>query len=197
MAGALKAGEKFHTKEAERIADRKIIKDYYDPSCHEPTYITPANIVPEVQNGDRIYFHYNTVTEENRINTNDGSKIYKVRYDNVFCAVRNNTIIPIGGYVMVEALWDEETEEIDLKGHEKVRGKVSASGLITELHDKPKALQGIIAHIGTPLIGDPDLGLVKGDKVYFLKYSEFQNKLEGKNYWVMRQKDVIGKIESN
>jgi co-chaperonin GroES (HSP10) len=194
MAGALKAGQRF-TPETERIADRKIRGEYYDPSLHEPTYVTPANIVPEVKKDDRIYFHYNTVSPENRIQTLDGSKIYKVQYDNVFCAVRNNTIIPIGGYVMVEAVWDEETEEIDLQGHEKVRGKVSVSGIITELHDKPKVQQGIIAHIGTPLIGDPDLGLVKGNKVYFLKYSEFQNRIEGKLFYVMRQKDIIGKIE--
>lgn len=193
MAPILKAGMRMTAAE-EKEADRRIIRDYYDPSSHEPAYKTLADIVPEVQVGDKIYFHYNTVHEENRIRTEDGRKIYKVRYDQIFCSVRNGQIIPIGGWVLMEPAWDEETQEIQLQGQEKVRGKVSASGLVTELHDKPKPLEGIIANIGTQLKGDPELGVKNGDRVFFLPLSEFKNKIEGKEYYIMRQKDIIAKI---
>lgn len=180
--------------------DRKMRNQLYDPSAHEPTYKTIGDIAPEVKIGDRIYFHYNTVKEENRFPLKDGRKLYLVRYDQVLCAVREigtdgyKQIIPIGSHVLVEAVWDDEVEEIELKGHEKVRGKISKSGLITELHDKPKPLIGKIAHIGTPLVGEPDLGLVPGDEVYYLPESDWVNTIEGRDYYIMKQKDIIAKI---
>lgn len=171
--------------------EHKFQQELYCPSTYEPTFRTLNDIAQEIEIDDRIYFHYNTVSKENRIETKDGNKVFKVRYDQVFCAVRQGTLIAIGGWVLIEAIWDDQVEEI---AGMNVRGKVGKFGLITELHDKPKPLEGRVACIGTPIEGEAELDINKGDKVIFLPLSEFKNTIEGKEYYIMRQKDLIAKI---
>lgn len=175
----------------------------YECTPYEREYYKLTDIAQEVKPGDRIYFHYNTIDEENKYKLEDGRKIYKVRYDQIICVARDGKIIPIGSHVLISMVWDEGVVEIDLDnlkipGHSPVstvKGKMSASGLITELHDKPKHLEGIVEHIGKALKGEPVLDVVPGDKILFLPESDWINVIEGKEYFVMKQRDLIAKLK--
>lgn len=221
----------------------KLTGSEYECTPYEREYFKITDIAMEVEPGDRIYFHYNTIHEENKYMLADGRKIYKVRYDQIICVVRNilipdienksqvkkgselhisytdnagqtqqasyvvgigmKAIIPIGSHVLVSMVWDEGVVDIDLDtlkmpGYSPVstvKGKLSASGLITELHDKPKHLEGIVRHIGKALKGEPVLDVVPGDKVLFLPDSDWMNVIEGKEYFVMKQRDLIAKLK--
>lgn len=188
----------------QKVFDKRMRDELYTPSTHTPTYKKLSDVVPEVKVGDKIYFHYNTVREDNLVPSSDGRKVYKVRYDNILCAVRTElnedgvvekNIIPIASHVLVDAVWDEEVEEISLPGFsDPVKGRFHKSGkFIESLHQRPKPLEGKIAHIGTPLVGDVDLGLQSGDEVYYMPESDWINRIEGKDYYIMKQKDIIAK----
>lgn len=160
-------------------------------------WVTMSDIDPIIRKGDRIYYHFNAISEDNRLKgyfEDTKSKTFRVGYDQIFCVVREGEIIPVGGHVLVEKVFDPGVEEIEVKGV-KVMAKTSASGLVTEVGSKPVSYAGTIAYIGAPFKCDPDLGLVAGDKIVFTKESDWVNKIEGKEYYVMRQRDIIAKYE--
>lgn len=175
----------------------------YECTPYEREYYKLSDIAMEVMPGDKIYFHFNTIDEENKYTLADGRKIYKVRYDQIICIVRDGKIIPIGSHVLVSMVWDEDVVEIDLTnvkipGHSpvsSVKGKINKFNIVTELHEKPKPLEGIVRHIGNSLDGEVELGIVPGDRVIFLPESDWVNVIEGKEYFVMKQRDLIAKIE--
>lgn len=174
----------------------------YECTPYEREYYKLKDIAQDIEAGDRLYFHYNTIDEENKYTLADGTKIYKVRYDQIICIVKAGVIIPIGSHVLVSMVWDDDVVDIDLDnfkipGHSPVsavKGKISASGLIEELHDKPKHLEGIVKHIGKALKGEPVLAVVPGDTIIFLPESDWINVIEGKEYFVMKQRDLIAKL---
>lgn len=161
----------------------------------EYRYISDIN--PIVRPGDRIYYHFNTISEDNRLKEcfeDFTSKIYKVRYEHIFCLVRDGQIVPVGDYVLVEKTYDTDVQPVDVNGKE-VMAKMTGSGLVTEIGVKPKTEVGTVAFIGPPLNGDPDLGLTAGDLVLFIKDSDWVNVIEGKEYYIMHQRDIMGKYE--
>lgn len=176
---------------------------FYSSSPAETQHILLSDIVMEVEIGDKAYFHYNTIEEENRYTLEDGTKIYKVRYDQIICSVRDGKIIPIGSHVLVTCNWDEDFQDLDMTdvklpgftGLGVKKGKISKSGLVTELHGKPKPLEGTVAHIGTPFLCEEELGVNPGDKIVFLPESDWTNKIEDCEFYVMKQRDIIGVIE--
>jgi len=99
------------------------------PSYHEQSpyrYKFISDIVPEVQVGDRIYFHFNTIKPHNFVQIDgvhpDRVWYIKVRYDQVICVVRDGVIIPIGGYTLVDP--DFETwEDISVPTYSDLIGK--------------------------------------------------------------------------
>lgn len=99
-------------------------------------------------------------------------------------------IIPLAGHVLIEPAWEDGVEDL---GDGK-RGKISSSGLVTELHDKPKYLEGIVRHIPTPMHGEC-VEVVPGDRIIYEKNSDWEVEIEGKKYYVMRYWDIMGKLE--
>ena len=70
---------------------------------------------------------------------------------------------------------------------------MTRTGIITDIDHKPMAMNGIVRHIGVP-IANANYGFTANDKVIYLKGSEFKNNIEGKDYYVMKQWDVVAKI---
>src|SRR5690349_20152373 len=88
------------------------IPTYHDYSPFFYKYV--SDIVNELAEGDRIYYHFNTVMNPYNIleeKQEDGKRMFymKVRYDQVICSVRDGAIKMIGGYTLVEP--DYETWE--------------------------------------------------------------------------------------
>jgi co-chaperonin GroES (HSP10) len=184
---------------------------------------TCADFEIDVQVGDKIYFHHNTITEDNFIGEVDGKKTYKLEYQNAICVVREyptgvkvtekctgqwkasngdswstheivgskivppkTEIIPLAGHVLVEPLWAEGVEDL---GDGKM-GKLSQSGLVTELHEKPELQRGKVAFVGAALKGEMQ-ELVAGDKIVYLPHSDYPVEIEGKTYYVMKTWEII------
>ncbi len=173
------------------------------------------DIVMEVQPGDRIYFHFNTIVKmrQNMIREFKdklGTPIrwwFKVRYDQVICAVRDNRIIPIGGYALIEPDM-ESLEDIlipiattgaDGKAIRDQRGnpimKPKEQWLQVKERPTAKYMRGWVRHVGTPL--DGDICEIHQDQlIYYRPNADWVNTIEGKEYFAIRQKHIVGRIET-
>lgn len=145
-------------------------------------------IEKDVQVGDIIYFHYLTTTDEtNCIHGN----YFKVPYYWIFCAVRDNAIIPIGSWALCEKIVEEAFNEVEVNGV-KIQATLSQSGLVTSVAKKPSVKYAKLVHIGKPLMGVNALDANAGDVVILEKNSNFVNVIEGKEYYTLQQEYILG-----
>ena len=93
-------------------------------------------------------------------------------------------IRPLHDRILVERVEEETTTK---------------GGIIIPDTAKEKPAEGVIKAVGKGKIGDDGkritLELKKGDKVLFGKYAGTEIKIDGKEYIVMREEDVLGVIE--
>ena len=146
-----------------------------------------AEIEKEVQIGDIIYFHYLTTSDEtNCIYGN----YYKVPYYWIFCVVRSGNILPIGSWTLCETVVEEDFNTVEVGG-QKIEAITSASGLVIGINKKPSTKFARLSHIGRPLVGTDELKIGKGALVILNKNSNFKNTIEGKEYYTVRQGDIL------
>lgn len=137
-------------------------------------------IYPDVQVGDKIYFSWMVTLKKDRlfeVEEEDGSfsQYWVVDYFHIWCAVRNEQIIMIGGKLLVEIITEVKEEKI-------------GSIIIPEAYRKQKLVKkGILRHIGEPLEGEPYLNVEPGDVVYFPEKCAFINEIEGTEYYLFDQ----------
>jgi co-chaperonin GroES (HSP10) len=144
-------------------------------------------IEKDVQVGDIIYFHYLTTSDEtNCIYGN----YYKVPYYWIFCVVRSGNILPIGGWTLCETVVEEEFNTVEVDG-QKIEAITSASGLVISINKKPSTKFARLSHIGKPLVGADELKVSQGAMVLLNKNSNFKNTVEGKEYYTVRQVDIL------
>jgi co-chaperonin GroES (HSP10) len=144
-------------------------------------------IEKEVQVGDLIYFHYLTTSDEtNCIYGN----YYKVPYYWIFCVVRSGNILPIGSWTLCETVVEEDFNTVKVGG-QKIEAITSASGLVIGINKKPSTKFARLSHIGRPLVGTDELKIGKGALVILNKNSNFKNTIEGKEYYTVRQGDIL------
>jgi co-chaperonin GroES (HSP10) len=144
-------------------------------------------IEKEVQVGDIIYFHYLTTSDEtNCIYGN----YYKVPYYWIFCVVRSGNILPIGSWTLCETVVEEDFNTVEVDG-QKIEAITSASGLVIGINKKPSTKFARLSHIGRPLVGTDELKIGKGALVILNKNSNFKNTIEGKEYYTVRQGDIL------
>ena len=93
-------------------------------------------------------------------------------------------IRPLQDRILVERVEEEE----------KTKG-----GIIIPDTAKEKPAEGKIAAVGQGKLGDDGkrvpLEVKKGDRILFGKYSGTEVKIEGKEYLIMREDDILGVIE--
>ena len=146
-----------------------------------------VEIEKDVQVGDIIYFHYLTTSDEaNCIYGN----YYKVPYYWIFCVVRSGNILPIGSWTLCETVVEEEFNTVEVNG-QKIEAITSASGLVIGLNKKPSTKFARLSHIGRPLVGADELKVSQGALVILNKNSNFKNTIEGKEYYTVRQRDIL------
>lgn len=146
-------------------------------------------IEKNVQVGDKIYFHFLTTTDEtNCIYGN----YYKVPYYWIFCAVRDGRILPTGSWCFVEQVIEEESDysEVEILS-KRMSVKVSETGLVTSVTKKKSMNTGILRHLGSPLVGKDTINASIGSKVLLTRNSNFRNKVEGKEYYTLKQEDIL------
>lgn len=174
------------------------IRRLYRSNAYEPEIITYGHQKIEIRKGDKVYFHFHTLCNENYIGRDeDGLMLFKVRYDKVFCYVRGSRLECINGVVLVEPKFDEDVKDIDDGTGKKIKGKTKQVGdveLVTEVSEKPKYLRGIVRHIGKGIGPNKRELIITGEEVIFTKNSEFKNTIEGIEYYVMRQWDIVALV---
>ena len=168
-------------------------------------YITVKEQKIEVRPGDKIYFHYLGLHDNNYLGKDrKGNSIYMIPYDTIFCIVRKKKICMINGYVLVEPFFGKDYQDIAIPeynsfmkpiGTRTIKVKMNDDGLVLDIGEKPKYRQGTIKHIGAHIKND--FKLKAGDKVIFGDGCEFKNTIEGKEYNVMKQWDVLATIKDN
>lgn len=140
-----------------------------------------------VQVGDIIYFHYLTTSDEtNCIYGN----YYKVPYYWVFCIVRSGNILPVGSWTLCEAVVEEEFNQVEVNG-QKIEAITSASGLVIGINKKPSTKFARLSYIGKAVGEGIELEVAPGELVLLNKNSNFINKIEGKEYYTVRQSDIL------
>lgn len=156
-----------------------------------PKYID--SIVEEVKKGDRIYFYYTQISEHNLLEW-DGKIYYKVPYTQIICSIRNGEIIMIGGHTLLTPYYGGDIVEETIGGH-KVFGTKTSFGIFLPV-DKPEERKGIVEHVGTPLIED-ECNISVGDLVLFPANYDVRNTIEGKEYYTMRQHEILAILCEN
>ena len=77
--------------------------------------------------------------------------------------------------------------------------KTTKGGIIIPDSAKEKPAEGKVIAVGNGKIGDDgnriSLDIKAGDRVLFSKYSGNEVKIEGEEYLIMREDDVLGVIE--
>ena len=132
-------------------------------------------IKKELLIGDLVYFNYLTVDKENLVT---GERdVYIVDLEECFCYVRGGNLTAISNHVLIEPFMIED--------------KI---GSIYVGVPKKSETDGYVRHIGEPLKGEDELGLNSGDLVRFHERNSFLNKIEGVEYYVMKQQDLLGQI---
>ena len=92
-------------------------------------------------------------------------------------------IKPLGDRVVIRAIENEETTK---------------SGIVLPGAAKEKPMQGEILAVGSGELVDGKrvpLELKAGDKVIYSKYAGTEVKMDGKEYLILRQSDVLAVIE--
>lgn len=162
------------------------------------------DIEQELEIGDRIYFHFNTVKQHNFVQVDgvhpDRVWYIKVRYDQIICAVRKGQIIPIGGYVLVDPDF-ESWEDISIPTYSDLLGedgkqilKPKSQWLVKKSAPQYKYLLGFVRHIGSPLRGDK-CEVKQGQKIVYKPNADWTVRVEDRDYFVIKQRHIVGRFE--
>lgn len=152
---------------------------------------------PDIQKGDKVYIHFNQIFDGNFLwKDEEGMLIYKVIAAMIFCSIRDGEIIPHFGHMLVKPYFEEAEDITYGEGSSEitVKGRLTESGLVKEINVKPEYLIGVVHHVGSPVGFWPE-SISTGERILFLKKSEFDNVIEGEEYYVMKQWDTVAKFD--
>jgi hypothetical protein len=133
----------------------------------------------------------------------NGKKLHIYTDKHGFDHLYEKDIIMIGSYVLIEP--DFETwEDISIPIPETLNGKklLNPDGsvrmkpkdqwLVTKTAPGEKYLRGWVRHVGSPLKGDSAVA-EQGEYVYFQRFADTKIKIEGKDYFRVKQRHIIGR----
>jgi co-chaperonin GroES (HSP10) len=181
-------------------------------------YKTRSDIEQEVQIGDTIYFHFNTLASENGEKNRVRDNIFKVAYENIICAVRDfegdgadeeeelKEIQMIGGYCLIRPdveSWDETlipvpqmiNGEVMKDKHGQPVMKDKKDWIVAKMAPEVRYLQGFVVNAGSPLKGDSK-DIKQGDKIWYRHNADWRQKIEGQEYFAIRQRHILMKLDA-
>jgi len=141
---------------------------------HIPLKVDKTNVGKDFQHnvkvGDKLYFNYNIVMDPDNCVEIDGVEYWMVDYWNAIAIVRDEKVMPVGDYILVDPILEETVKSslIVIPDHiakkEKTRGIVWASN-------------------------DPQLPV--GSDVEYEKVGKFWNVIEGKKVYCMFAANIM------
>jgi co-chaperonin GroES (HSP10) len=146
-------------------------------------YYTVADCNVDLKEGDKVYFHYLAIQFEDfdrysaslLLTDEHGYEYHQIPTDTIIAVLRDGEIKPLLSRVLVQPLESEETDFF---------------GVI--LPKSKEYLKGVVRYVGESIKGE-EIDIKPWDKIMYLKNKEFENKIEGENYYVMRHWVVISK----
>lgn len=102
--------------------------------------------------------------------------------------IKKVAVKPLHDRVLVEALSENE------------RGKETKGGIfIPETADKERSEQGVVVAVGPGRVNDDGkiipMSVKVGDKIMFTKYGPDEIKIEGKEYFILSETNILAVIE--
>ena len=173
------------------------------PSDSSPySYKYVSDVSEELQIGDRIYFHFNTITMKNCVKEEGEHPnrvwYFKVSYEQIVCAIRNGQIIPISSYVLVDPDF-ENWDDILVPTYTMLKDeqgnfipKPKEQWIQKKVRPEYKYLTAFVRHVGTPLKGDK-CEIEVGQKIWYRRNADWMNTIEGKDYFAIRQRHIVAK----
>lgn len=142
------------------------------------------NATIDVKEGDKIYFHYGTYLDREKILHWEGERYFLVDYWDVFARVRDGVLSVVGDWVLLE----------------EIEKKRKLSNVILNAEVKEPSV-GIVRFVGTPydasVLQTTDGELQPGDMVLYRTYEGevFKNEIEGVWYACCRSEDIYCKVD--
>lgn len=153
----------------------------------------------ELKKGDKVYFHYltheNCKIEGRLLEDEDGNALYLIPYDQIFISVREEKIIPINGWLLVEPIIGDKVKSdvLEIPDTLKKKGSINLAKVV---------------HVSTPIRKyrrfpqESDCNTIKpGDVVAYSRHSDlpvqyaYYNSLESKKeYRRMQRRDTFAII---
>lgn len=81
------------------------------PSHLNKEFNTTMDVLP----GDKIYFHFHVVNEDNRV-VYDGEEYYLCTYDQAYCVIRDGKIIMLSDHVLAQPAMEEQEDAFTKSG---------------------------------------------------------------------------------
>lgn len=174
-------------------------------------YKRREDIAPEVEIGDIVYFHFNTLLSDNKnwLYSTDTTQVFKVAYENIICSVRDfhadgqdlKEVVMIGGYCLIEPdleSWEETLiptpqlldgkPMLDKNGNKVLKPK--DQWLIAKLKPEARYLSGYVINMGTPLKGEKPK-FKRGDRILYRVDADWKQTIEGTSYFTIRQRHIM------
>lgn len=177
------------------------------PSFHEQSpyrYKYLSDVEMEIKIGDRVYFHFNTIKPHNIVRVDgvhpDRIWFIKVRYEQVICAVRDGKIIMTGGHTLIDPDF-ESWKDISIPTYSDLKDKdgnyilkPESQWLVKKSAPGYAYLTGFVSAVGSPLKGDT-CEVKVGQKIWYHRNADWMVKIEGREYFVIKQRHLIGREE--
>jgi co-chaperonin GroES (HSP10) len=208
----------FYNKITLRSGDDLIIDPTYEPEKHHQTsgivkavpdslyfqkfdmeFSMEYKVPVEIKEGDKVFFHYlqiSSAISNNHLLKIDGKQHIFIRYDQCFCALRDDKFVMLNGWMLLEPINQKD----------KPKPKYIDPRLPKDRQEK-NPLRGKILHLGESVTEylwggeETDIGIDvdAGDVVTFLPHSdiplEYNLHRTLKNvYYRVQRKDLINKI---
>lgn len=157
----------------------------------EETYVFNHEI--EIQEGDQVYFHFNSLNEKTLFTKlPSGKELHAIEYGDVFCYVRGSDITPIAGYSLIGQQYDEAVQEVDYFGGKR-KMVVSKSGIVIDAAPKTKKRKGVLRYIGKNLGPEHRQDAKVGDTVLLAPNKNRKVLVEGEEYYVTKSNGMFAK----
>lgn len=161
----------------------------YSPHTYEGfDVITLADIAKkvDVEIGDKVYFDYMVTEMDRYLGEFRGMSMYRLRVDEIYCAIDNAEIMNAKGQegikVRPQGLWC--LVEPNKDSWESITTK---SGLLRKPKPDAKYLDGNVAFI------QEREDIKPGDNIVYQRHADYAMKIEGNEYFVMKEEDILCK----
>lgn len=169
-----------------------------------PNIGMPWKTPMELKISDRVIVYYLAVLNAFRKETfnavyEDGERYVFLDYRNIFVAIRNEQVIPLNGYCLIEPCQDPEVKAVEERAKQ--------SGLYLPRGDGKSTkgvVYGIVAYTGTPNeayvdhYSDAGVDIHPGDIVVMKKITDIPLEYElharmdgGKKFWRQQRKNIL------